>query len=89
MEFREKLENPHVISPDQVYISILKRGIGSSEFKFDYQSRDNFEMIDDLALTIAKTASKVPGGILIFFPSYRLLNDTYDRWVRGGGLREI
>lgn len=36
MEFKYKLENPHVISVEQVNISILKRGIGSSEFKFDY-----------------------------------------------------
>ena len=36
MEFKHKLENPHVINPDQVNISILKNGIQSSEFKFDY-----------------------------------------------------
>jgi Rad3-related DNA helicase len=37
-------------------------------------------MIDDLASTIAKMASKVPGGMLIFFPSYKLMNDIYERW---------
>ena len=89
MEFKQKLENPHVIIIDQVNISILKRGLGSSEFKFDFQSRDNHEMIDDLALTIAMMSSRVPGGILIFFPSYRLMNDTYERWCNRGGLREI
>ena len=46
-------------------------------------------MLDDLALTIAKIVSRVPGGILIFFPSYKLMNDTYDRWLNRGGLREI
>ncbi len=56
MEFRQKLENPHVINTDQVQISILKRGLGSSEFKFDFLSRDNHEMIDDLATTIGKMA---------------------------------
>ncbi len=36
MEFKQKLENPHVISTDQVNISILKRGMGNIELKFDY-----------------------------------------------------
>ena len=87
MEFKHKLENPHVISADQVNISILRKGIGSSEFKFDFQSRENHEMLDDLAQTIAKLASRVPGGMLIFFPSYKLMNDTYERWNKKGGLR--
>jgi Rad3-related DNA helicase len=46
-------------------------------------------MLDDLALTIAKMAAKVPGGILIFFPSYKLMNDIYERWFRSGNLKEI
>ncbi len=46
-------------------------------------------MIDDLAITIAKMASRVPGGILIFFPSYKLMNEIYDRWSLKGGLKEI
>jgi len=65
----------------------LRKGIGSSEFKFDFQSRENHEMLDDLAQTIAKLASRVPGGMLIFFPSYKLMNDTYERWNKRGGLR--
>jgi len=89
MEFKQKLENPHVISTDQVNISILKRGLGSSEFKFDYQSRDNHEMIDDLSTTIGKISSRVPGGILMFFPSYKLMNETYERWYKSGGIRQI
>ena len=78
-----------MIDPSQVNISILRRGIGDSEFKFDYQSRDNHEMIDDLAQTIARMATRVKGGILIFFPSYKLMNDMYDRWCRTNGLQEI
>jgi len=37
-------------------------------------------MIDDLALTIAKISERVPGGMLIFFPSYKLMNDTFEKW---------
>ena len=43
-------------------------------------------MIDELAQTIAETVKNVPGGVLMFFPSYKLMNDTYDRWSKMGGL---
>lgn len=89
MDFKNKLENPHVISPKQVNISILKRGLHNNEFKFDYNSRDNWEMINDLGLTIARVAEKIPGGILIFFPSYKQLNDTYDNWEQSEILQMI
>lgn len=46
-------------------------------------------MIDDLAVTIAKIIEKVPGGVLIFFPSYKLMNDTYERWEKSRGLQAI
>ena len=46
-------------------------------------------MIDDLAKTVTKLISKVPGGVLIFFPSYRVMSDTYDRWQKKGGLKDI
>jgi Rad3-related DNA helicase len=46
-------------------------------------------MVDDLAETVAKLASRVPGGMLIFFPSYKLMNDIYERWEMKGGLRLI
>ena len=80
LEFRQKLENPHVISPEQVSVNILKRGVNNQEFKFVYSSRDNVAMIDDLGLTITAIISQVPGGVLLFFPSYKLMNETYDRW---------
>ena len=36
LEFKQKLENPHVISSDQVYISIIKRSVNDIEFNFSY-----------------------------------------------------
>jgi Rad3-related DNA helicase len=45
--------------------------------------------VDDLASTIAKMVSRTPGGVLIFFPSYKMMNDTYVRWQNAGGLSEI
>ena len=41
-------------------------------------------MHDDLGLTVARLAKNVPGGLLIFFPSYWLMNSLYERWEDSG-----
>ena len=86
VEFKQKLENPHVISAEQVNISILKRGMLGENLQFDYKSRDNPKMLEDLALSIGKVSEQVPGGILVFFPSYKMLNDCYNAWSNSGAI---
>ena len=56
LKFQQKLESPHVISADQVYISIIKQSVGGEEFNFSYQNRDNVAMIDELGRTLARVA---------------------------------
>jgi regulator of telomere elongation helicase 1 len=67
--------------------------MGKSEnnvpFNFNYQNKDNFEMIDELGITIAKVAKNVPGGILVFFPSYWLMDKCYERWEKSGVINKI
>ena len=46
-------------------------------------------MLDELGLTVARISKHVPGGLLIFFPSYWLMNSIYERWVDSGVLDEI
>jgi Rad3-related DNA helicase len=46
-------------------------------------------MMDDLACSIAAVAAKVPGGMLVFFPSYALMNRCYEQWERSYTLRLI
>ena len=46
-------------------------------------------MNEDLSLTIAKIATSTPGGILIFFSSYKVMNDLYNKWEKSGTMVEI
>ena len=41
VSFNQKLENPHVIDPKQVFISILSRGKNNQLFDFSYKNREN------------------------------------------------
>ena len=76
--FNQQLENPHVIKNEQVFISIMKQGVNENQFSFTFQNKDNTDMVDDLAYSIATVAKTVPGGILVFFPSYGLMNKCYE-----------
>lgn len=80
LNFPQRIENPHVIDPRQVFVSILPQGMGKSRFNFSYQNRENPQIYVDLGNTLAKIAEMTPGGILMFFPSYRLMEQCYDHW---------
>ena len=41
-------------------------------------------MIADLGRTIARVAALTPGGMLVFFPSYGLMEQCFDVWERNG-----
>lgn len=53
--------------------AILQRGLKSYQLNFSYQNRNNDEVVGDLGHTIADICLHVKGGILVFFPSYSLM----------------
>ena len=78
-----------MISPDQVLISILKKGVNGQCFDFSYKNRESLPMILDLGQTIAQIAKLTPGGMLVFFPSYGLLEQCFELWEQNGILPSI
>ena len=67
----------------------MNRSVNNSEFNFSYANKDNKVMYDELGRTVARVAKNVPGGLLIFFPSYWLLNNAYEQWEASNVLYEI
>jgi len=87
--FNQKLENPHVIDPKQVMISVLGQGIMKQNFNFSYQNRENQQVFVDLGHSVRRIAEKTPGGVLLFFPSYRLLESCFEIWQNNDLVRQI
>jgi len=58
----------------------MKRGINGNDFNFSYTNRDSEKMIADMGMSVVKLAEVTPGGILMFFPSYSLMNKIYQTW---------
>jgi Rad3-related DNA helicase len=72
IEFPIKIQNNHVIAPDRVLPRIISKA-GQIELKLNYERRDNIQMIIDFGQLLLDMAERIMGGILVFFPSYDLL----------------
>lgn len=78
--FEQRIENLHVISNEQVSINVLRKGVKNQPFNFTFKNRDNEEAFIDLGHTVSEICNLTPGGVLIFFPSYRLMEKCHELW---------
>lgn len=80
LEFPVRLENPHVISANQVWVGVVPSGPSGYSFNSSYKSRDSLEYKQDLGNAIVNFSRIVPDGLLVFFPSYYLMDQCIDCW---------
>ncbi|KAI3786063.1 hypothetical protein L1987_45190 [Smallanthus sonchifolius] len=96
LKFPVHLENPHVISDNQLWAGIVPVGPSGHPFNSSYKTRDSAEYKLNLGNSIGKFwerviactvnfARIVPDGLLVFFPSYYLLNLCIDYWKNMSG----
>uniref|UniRef100_A0A8D8SK57 Regulator of telomere elongation helicase 1 homolog n=2 Tax=Cacopsylla melanoneura TaxID=428564 RepID=A0A8D8SK57_9HEMI len=79
-----QLQNPHVIDKEQISVHVVKNGPNGKELKSVYATRDNTEHVNNLASTVLNTAGIVPGGLLVFFPSFAMMEKCMTMWVEAG-----
>ena len=84
LPFPHTLENSHIIGNDQISVRVLGKGVSGKVLSSTYNRRDNLEYILELGNTIISLSRVIPGGILIFFPSYGLMETCIEKW--GGPL---
>ncbi|ALC49144.1 CG4078 [Drosophila busckii] len=78
------LENPHIVDQSQVYVKIIGTGPDRQQLVSNYKNRDNPKYISSLGQTILNVSRIVPDGLLVFFPSYPMLNQCVDAWQASG-----
>ena len=75
IKFDLTLENKHIVPNEQFIFKIISSYSETGKYRFDYNSRDDNEMIKALGYEIWNYCIQTPyGGILVFFPSYFYLN---------------
>ncbi|KAM6976999.1 regulator of telomere elongation helicase 1 [Aplochiton taeniatus] len=87
--FPVTLENPHVIERDQIFISIVDRGPDSVLLSSAYDRRFVPENMASLGNTVVNLGRVVPHGLLVFFPSYTVMDKTLEFWRANGHSNRI
>ncbi|XP_042057083.1 regulator of telomere elongation helicase 1 homolog isoform X1 [Salvia splendens] len=84
LEFPVRLENPHVISGNQIWAGVAPVGPSGYSFNSSYRNRGSIEYKSELGNAIVNFARIVPDGLLVFFPSYYLLEQCISCWKTMG-----
>ena len=80
LPFPNRLENPHIITPDQIYVRVMGRGVSNKELTSSYERRQNNDYYIELGNTLASLSRVIPCGMLVFFPSYGVMETSIERW---------
>ncbi|CAF2084546.1 unnamed protein product [Brassica napus] len=86
MQFGTCLEAPHVIDIDLqvVWAGAISNGPGNYPLNGSYKTADSYSFQDALGKSLEEVCTIVPGGSLVFFPSYKLMEKLCTRWRETG-----
>lgn len=85
MRFDVAKSLPHVVNVrSQVFASIVASGPNDVKFDATYRGASSFEFQDSLGGALVSFCESIPGGVLVFLPSYRLLKVLVTRWKVSG-----
>ncbi|KAJ1663292.1 hypothetical protein IW140_005142 [Coemansia sp. RSA 1813] len=88
-EFASTLEADHVVSPDRFLAMCIQCGPAGQLLEGKYANVDYQSYQDDIGQAVASIAAKCSGGMLVFAPSYSLLNKLIARWRETGEMAKI
>lgn len=75
-----QLENPHIVTKQQVCIGVLSQGPDGHTLNSSYNTRNDPKYIASLGRTIYNFSVLIPYGLLVFFPSYPIMQKCRDEW---------
>ncbi|XP_075516697.1 uncharacterized protein LOC142551379 isoform X1 [Primulina tabacum] len=85
VQFGTCLEAPHIIDVDsQVWAAAIAHGPGNYPLNASYKTADEYAFQDEVGTSLEEICKVVPGGCLVFFPSYKLLDKLSTRWQETG-----
>ncbi|RLN71130.1 hypothetical protein BBJ28_00000195 [Nothophytophthora sp. Chile5] len=70
----------HVIPPENLLGFSLASGPSQKHLEFTFARRSDMEALDELGRILLNLARVVPGGVVVFFPSYRFEENVVRRW---------
>ncbi|XP_057218677.1 regulator of telomere elongation helicase 1 isoform X2 [Triplophysa rosa] len=82
--FPVSLENPHVIQRDQIFVSIIDKGPDGVQLSTAFDRRFVPANMSSMGNTVVNLSRVVPHGLLVFFPSYPVMDKTMEFWRANG-----
>jgi Fanconi anemia group J protein len=79
----------HVIGKHQLFAATLQYGPTETRLEGVFGNHDKLNYQDDLGKTILNIIKTIPGGVLCFISSYKLLSKLNQRWELTGLLDEM
>lgn len=80
LSFPHTLENPHIISTNQIHVRVIGKGVSGKLLNSSYERRQNKDYYIELGNTLVALAKVTPDGMLVFFPSYSVMETCVDEW---------
>lgn len=79
--FPVKLEAPHVVDVrKQVWAGAIGRGVDGATLQATYKQADTTAFQDSVGKSVVEVCRVVPDGVLMFLPSYSMLDRLVTRW---------
>ncbi|XP_074597275.1 regulator of telomere elongation helicase 1 [Brevipalpus obovatus] len=82
LPFPITLQNLHIVKPDQVAVYIVRSSWNNVTFDSSYTNRENMLHVRSLGQAVSHFCKSVPGGILLFFSSYAVMNNMLEHWKK-------
>lgn len=90
VDFPIRLEAQHCINMErQVWGAVVSSGPNRINLNAGYKSRSDYGFQDELGVSLQKWAQVTPHGMLMFFPSYSLMDNIVRRWRETGAWQTI
>ncbi|KAG2494184.1 hypothetical protein HYH03_007542 [Edaphochlamys debaryana] len=84
-EFHVRLEAPHVVDMSrQVWAGVVPRGPSGGVLSATFKESATFRFQDEAGEAIVRYCQVIPDGVLLFMPSYGLLDKLTTRWKATG-----
>jgi len=83
----ERLSNfscGHIVPPCNLQTLVVGKGPRGSELEFKFDRRGDKNIIAELGQILSNFINVVPGGMVVFFPSYGFLNSVKAEWSTSG-----
>lgn len=82
--FGVQITNPHIIGDKQLFATVVKTGPGDVALSSSYRNRSDLNYLKSLGELIVQVFSVVPKGVLVFFPSYSVMEMCTKEWQSNG-----